>query len=97
MLSSLLKGILIALVRVYQTVISPLTPTSCRYTPTCSQYAIEAIRLHGPIKGGRMAAKRIGSCHPWGGSGYDPVPGTEREDLIMMKEETKTCQCEERG
>ncbi len=58
----------------YRYAISPLTPPSCRYTPTCSAYAIEAVKKHGVLKGGWLAAKRILSCHPWGGSGYDPVP-----------------------
>ncbi len=74
MLKSLFSGILIGLVKFYQGAISPFFPASCRYTPTCSHYAIEAIKVHGPLKGGAMAAKRISSCHPWGGSGYDPVP-----------------------
>ena len=64
----------IGLIRFYQKCISPLTPPSCRYTPTCSQYAIEAIRKYGVIKGTWLAVKRIARCHPWGGSGYDPVP-----------------------
>ena len=64
----------IGLIRFYQKCISPHTPAACRYTPTCSQYAIEAIRKHGIFKGGWLAAKRIARCHPWGGSGYDPVP-----------------------
>ncbi|MBR5824574.1 MAG: membrane protein insertion efficiency factor YidD, partial [Paludibacteraceae bacterium] len=54
--------------------ISPLFPPTCRFTPTCSQYAIEAIKKHGPFKGLWLAVKRIARCHPWGGSGYDPVP-----------------------
>jgi len=58
----------------YRYSISPLLPSSCRYTPTCSQYTIEAVKKHGVIKGGWLSIKRIGSCHPWGGSGYDPVP-----------------------
>jgi len=58
----------------YKYCISPLTPASCRYVPTCSQYAIEAIQKYGPVKGGLLAAKRILRCHPWGGSGFDPVP-----------------------
>lgn len=64
----------ICLIRFYQTCISPITPPSCRYTPTCSQYALEAIRRYGPLKGTWLAVKRISRCHPWGGSGYDPVP-----------------------
>ena len=54
--------------------ISPMTPASCRYTPTCSEYAVQALKKHGPIKGLYLAVKRILRCHPWGGSGYDPVP-----------------------
>lgn len=58
----------------YRMSISPLLPPSCRFTPTCSEYAIEALRRHGPFKGLWLTAKRISRCHPWGGSGYDPVP-----------------------
>ncbi|MBO5882173.1 MAG: membrane protein insertion efficiency factor YidD [Alistipes sp.] len=65
---------LIGLVRFYQICISPLKPACCRFTPTCSQYAIEALRKHGPIKGLLLAIWRILRCNPWGGSGYDPVP-----------------------
>lgn len=61
-------------IRFYQLFISPIFPSSCRYTPTCSHYAIEALDKHGPFKGGWMAIKRIASCNPWGGEGYDPVP-----------------------
>ncbi|MCK0177840.1 membrane protein insertion efficiency factor YidD [Flavobacteriaceae bacterium S0862] len=74
----MLKKILIApfvfLVRIYQTIISPLTPATCRYQPTCSHYTVEALKKHGLLHGGKLAIKRIFSCHPWGGSGYDPVP-----------------------
>ncbi len=65
---------LIALVCFYQRCISPLTPPSCRFTPTCSQYALEALRKYGPLKGLWLTLKRLSRCHPWGGSGYDPVP-----------------------
>jgi len=58
----------------YRSSISPLFPLRCRYTPTCSQYAIEAVHKYGVFKGGKLAIKRFGSCHPWGGKGYDPVP-----------------------
>ncbi|MBO5186830.1 MAG: membrane protein insertion efficiency factor YidD [Prevotella sp.] len=58
----------------YQHCISPLTPPSCRFTPTCSEYARQAIMRHGPLKGLWLAVRRILRCHPWGGSGYDPVP-----------------------
>ena len=66
--------LLILPIRFYQMCISPLTPPSCRFTPTCSQYAIEALRKHGPIKGLYLSIRRILRCNPWGGSGYDPVP-----------------------
>ena len=66
--------LLIQPIRFYQKFISPLTPPSCRFTPTCSHYAIEALRKHGPIKGLGLAIWRILRCNPWGGSGYDPVP-----------------------
>lgn len=65
---------LIAVVKFYQLCISPFTPPSCRFTPTCSQYAVEALRKYGPFKGGWLTLKRLARCHPWGGSGYDPVP-----------------------
>lgn len=65
---------MIAAVRFYQGAISPMMPAACRYQPTCSQYAVEAIRKYGPLRGGWLALKRICRCHPWGGSGYDPVP-----------------------
>ena len=61
-------------VRFYQYVISPLTPSSCRHVPTCSEYSKEAIRKHGTKTGGRIAANRILRCHPWGTHGWDPVP-----------------------
>jgi len=58
----------------YQKCISPFTPPSCRFTPTCSEYAKQALRKHGPVKGLYLAIWRILRCNPWGGSGYDPVP-----------------------
>ncbi|MDR2891218.1 MAG: membrane protein insertion efficiency factor YidD [Alistipes sp.] len=65
---------LVALIKVYQYGISPLLPHACRYTPTCSEYTVEALKKHGLLRGGVLAARRISRCHPWGGSGYDPVP-----------------------
>ncbi|MFA7450547.1 MAG: membrane protein insertion efficiency factor YidD [Bacteroidales bacterium] len=65
---------LILLVKCYQVCISPFTPSSCRFTPTCSQYALEAFRKHGLFKGLYLSVKRILRCNPWGGGGYDPVP-----------------------
>ena len=73
-LSKILSYFLKAMITVYKNVISPLLGPKCRYLPTCSSYAMEAIEIHGPIKGGWLGLKRILRCHPWGGSGYDPVP-----------------------
>lgn len=64
----------IFLIKLYQWVISPLLGSKCRYTPTCSQYGIEALKKYGLIKGLWLTIKRIARCHPWGGHGYDPVP-----------------------
>ena len=63
-----------AIIILYQRLISPLLHPSCRYTPTCSQYALEAIKKHGPYRGTRLSIKRIFRCHPWGGHGHEPVP-----------------------
>ncbi|MDR0757542.1 MAG: membrane protein insertion efficiency factor YidD [Tannerella sp.] len=70
----LLVQILLMPVYFYKYCISPLKPATCRYTPTCSEYAVQALKKHGPLKGLRLALKRICRCHPWGGHGYDPVP-----------------------
>ena len=69
-----MRRLLIGLVRLWQLGPSRLTPPNCRYLPTCSAYAIEAFGKYGAIKGGWLAAKRLLRCHPWGGTGYDPVP-----------------------
>jgi hypothetical protein len=69
-LTLLLRG----LIRTYQLFISPMLGPSCRYLPSCSEYAAEAIEHHGPLAGTWLAVKRLARCHPWGGSGYDPVP-----------------------
>jgi len=69
-----LARLLILPVRGYQRFLSPLLPPSCRYTPTCSQYMVEALAVHGPVKGLWLGTRRICRCQPWGGSGWDPVP-----------------------
>lgn len=73
-MKKVIVSLLILPIRFYQRCISPMFPPSCRFTPTCSEYAVEAFRRHGPAKGLLLALKRLSRCHPWGGSGYDPVP-----------------------
>ncbi len=70
MIGALLRG----LIRAYKLFVSPILPPSCRYLPTCSDYAAEAIATHGALRGSWLTARRLSRCHPWGGSGYDPVP-----------------------
>lgn len=74
---NLARGFAKGLIRGYQLFLSPILPASCRYQPTCSQYALEAVERFGALKGGWLALRRIGRCHPWGGFGYDPVPEAE--------------------
>lgn len=71
-LAYLLKG----LVLVYRYTLSPFIGQGCRFRPTCSEYALDAITTHGAVRGGWLAVRRLARCHPWGGSGWDPVPGT---------------------
>ncbi|MBD5265170.1 MAG: membrane protein insertion efficiency factor YidD [Bacteroides sp.] len=73
-LGHIARRLFILPIRFYQGAISPMTPASCRFSPTCSQYAVEAITKYGVAKGSLLTLKRLGRCHPWGGSGYDPVP-----------------------
>ncbi len=73
-MNTLLQFILIKVVRFYQLVISPFFPPSCRYQPTCSEYALEALKRHGPFYGSWLTIKRLLRCQPWGGHGHDPVP-----------------------
>ena len=70
----MIKKIMILLIKFYQKCLSPMLPNVCRYKPSCSEYFIEALQIHGVIKGSFLGIKRILRCHPWGGSGYDPVP-----------------------
>lgn len=73
-LKKILSGLLLFIFRFYRYAISPFTPASCRHLPTCSNYAAEAVKKHGPFRGTILAARRLSKCHPWGTSGYDPVP-----------------------
>lgn len=68
---------LLAAVRAYQLLVSPLLPPACRFLPSCSEYAADAVRQHGAFRGIGLALHRLARCHPWGGSGYDPVPQAE--------------------
>lgn len=79
-LSRLLAKPLIWLVKLYRFAISPWLGGNCRFQPTCSTYAIEALQAHGLLRGSWLAAKRIARCHPWGGSGYDPVPDDNTDE-----------------
>lgn len=74
MLKKIILFPFIFLIRFYQLAISPILPSACRFHPTCSQYMLEALQIHGLFKGGYLGIKRILSCHPWGKTGYDPVP-----------------------
>ena len=74
----MVKKVFIKIIKIYQKTISPLLDQNCRYHPTCSQYAIEALTLHGVFYGSFLAIKRIIKCNPWGGSGIDNVPNGER-------------------
>lgn len=78
-----MRQILIGVIRLYQRLLSPYLPPSCRYMPTCSEYAAEAIRRYGAWRGGGMALRRLSRCHPWGGSGYDPVPMPTKESEVL--------------
>ena len=79
-LGQLLAWPLLALVWLYRYTISPFLGANCRFQPTCSEYALQALREHGAFRGTWLAARSIARCHPWGGSGYDPVPGNGRQD-----------------
>ncbi len=74
MLKKILIFPFVFLIKIYQNIISPLFPPTCRYTPTCSEYSIQSLKKYGLIKGVYLSIKRIVNCHPWGGSGYDPIP-----------------------
>jgi putative membrane protein insertion efficiency factor len=79
LLGRLLALPMLGLVGLYRLAISPWLGNNCRYEPSCSEYAMDALRLHGAFRGGWLAVKRIGRCHPWGGSGYDPVPEKQKD------------------
>jgi putative membrane protein insertion efficiency factor len=86
-LNSLLRG----LIRLYQLIVSPVLPPSCRYLPSCSDYALEALTRHGMLRGLALALRRLARCHPWGGSGYDPVPPSARRAAAELRLHRHDC------
>ena len=92
---SIFKILAIGALRAYQWVLRPVLPMGCRYLPTCSDYALEAVQRHGVLRGGLLAAWRLGRCHPWGGEGLDPVP--ERFRLLgrahFDRDRARSCDC----
>lgn len=87
-----MKYLLIGLLKAYRAVISPLYGNVCKYYPTCSAYALEAVTVHGAAKGSWLAARRLASCHPWSLGGYDPVPGTQAA-LEWEREQAEKARC----
>ena len=79
MIKKILLFPILLTIRLYQWFVSPLLPTTCRFLPSCSHYSVEALRVHGAILGVSLSVKRICRCHPWGGSGYDPVPVSKKK------------------
>jgi uncharacterized protein len=86
-----MKYLLIGLLRGYRAVISPLYGPVCKYYPSCSAYALEAVTVHGAVKGSWLAARRLGSCHPWSLGGYDPVPGTPAAEEWAAEQAKCSC------
>ena len=87
---SVFKALAIGTLRAYQWVLRPILPMGCRYLPTCSDYAIEAVQRHGVVRGTALAAWRLARCHPWGGSGLDPVPERFR---LLHRGGAPACDC----
>jgi uncharacterized protein len=85
-----MKYVLIGLLTAYRAVISPLYGNVCKYYPSCSAYALEAVTVHGALRGTWLAARRLGSCHPWAAGGYDPVPGTPAAEAWAAEQASKT-------
>lgn len=91
-----MKYVLIGLLKAYRAVVSPLYGNVCKYYPSCSAYALEAVTVHGSFRGSWLAARRLLSCHPWAAGGYDPVPGTEAA-AAWAAEQAEACNCTKEG
>jgi len=87
MVSRVFQVFFVGIIQAYRWTLSPLIGRQCRYEPTCSAYGLEAIRVHGPWRGGWMALKRIARCHPFVKGGYDPVPRGEKQEVSSKKQE----------
>ncbi len=74
---------MMGLVQVYRVILRPVLPPTCRFTPSCSEYAMQALARHGALRGGWLSFRRITRCHPWGGFGYDPVPGDPIAERVI--------------
>ena len=92
-----MKYLLIGLLKVYRAVISPLYGNVCKYYPSCSAYALEAVTVHGAWRGSGLALRRLGHCHPWSLGGYDPVPGTPAAVAWQAEQEQRTSPSDLRG
>ena len=92
-----MKTVLIALLKGYRALISPLYGQVCKYYPSCSAYALEAVTVHGAWRGSGLALRRLGHCHPWSLGGYDPVPGTPAAVAWQAEQEQRTSQSDLRG
>jgi uncharacterized protein len=90
-LGRVVSGTMQGVVRAYQLLVSPLLPPACRYLPSCSDYALEALAQHGALRGTGLALRRLSRCHPWGGGGYDPVPGCKSAKAAKTAECGRAC------
>jgi uncharacterized protein len=95
--SLLFRRVAVLPIRVYQWTLSPLLPRACRFAPSCSEYAAEAILTHGPFTGLRLALHRLARCHPWGGHGYDPVPPAASQAPLARAHHDAICRAPSRA